>query len=206
MSLDVRRFVFFRWRLLEAPDEIPIDLIRAWRQIHGFLPPWPLGAAAGYSFQLDDRVRGVRITRPEPLHVQEPIERRLFALLQAKHEVAEVRLALSSESPALSRQDRLLEPQDWKRIEQWPCLDRHGDPLVAELASNPGVYLSSSGAWGNTSASLDDAMVFDYVAEAEQYLAAHGPRFGVTLRYRAACIAEGDQREAASVDGKAMIS
>lgn len=205
MRRDVRRFVYFRWRLLEAPDEVPIDLIRAWRQIHGFLPPWPLGAMAGYSFRLDERVRGVTITRPEQLQMREPSERRLFALLQAKHQVEEVKLARRSETPALARRDRVPEPQDWLRIEQWPCLHRHGDPLVAELAMNPGVYLSSSSAEGNSSASLDGAITFDDVAEAEQYLAALGPRFGVTLRYRSACVAEGDQREAASVDGKAML-
>lgn len=206
VSSDVRRFVYFRWRLLEIPDETPIELVRAWRQIHGFLPPWPLGAVAGYSFRLAEGVRGVRITRPEQLQVQEAIERRLLALLQTKHQVEEVRLARRSEAPVLARRDRVAEPQEWRQVEQWPTLDRHGDPLVAELAMSPGVYLSSRSAWGNTSPLLDDAITFDDVAEAEQYLAALGPGLGVTLRYRSACVAEGDQREAASVDGKAMIS
>lgn len=204
MRRDVRRFVFFRWKILEIPDEVPIDLTRAWRQIHGFLPPWGFGAVAGYSFRLEDGVRGFRITRPEPLQIREPIERRLATLLRAKHRV-EVRLALPAEIPDLVVPDRLPESQDWKRIKQWPSIERPAEALVAELATTPGVYISESSGWGNTSGSLDDAILFDDAAEAEQYLATLGSGFGVTLRYRSACLAESDQREAASIDGKAMM-
>jgi hypothetical protein len=56
-----------------------------------------------------------------------------------------------------------------------------------------------------TTASLEHAASFVDVDEAEQHLNLVAPNMRVVLRYRAACLAEVDQREAAAIDGKARL-
>lgn len=103
---DVRRFVFFRWRLIEVPQDVPLDPMRIWRERYGFLPPLGMGGVAGFHFLVGDGMRAVRIVRPEPLQVPEPVRNRLFSAITAKHHVAEVRLARNGESPNLRAPDR----------------------------------------------------------------------------------------------------
>jgi hypothetical protein len=187
---------------MEVPQSVPLDPVRAWRERYGFLPPFGFGAVAGYHFRIEHQLRGVRITRPEPLSVPEAVQRRLFAVVGAKHGAGEVRLARSAETPDLKVADRLLRPSDEQRIESWPDGDGVCEQLVAELAHfPPGTYLSGSTAW-ETSDSLEAAVFFDGLHEAEGFLATFTPRLPVLLRYRAACVAEQDQREASLVDGR----
>jgi hypothetical protein len=64
----------------------------------------------------------------------------------------------------------------------------------------PGCYLSD--AWPSLTHSLDEALEFADLEEAEQCLATLSPQFKVFLRFRAACQAEADQRDRAELDGK----
>lgn len=174
-----------------------------WREKHGFLPSLGLGGVTGHHFRVEDEVRAVKITRPEALQVPEQVRNRLFAVIAAKHRVAEVRLARSGETPTLKVADRLPQPGDWERVAEWPEEDDRGrDLLVAELALNGGVYLTGSIGWDNATGSLDQAILFTDVDEAEGYLTPTPP---VLLRYLAGCVAESDQREAAAVEGKAVM-
>jgi hypothetical protein len=204
---DVRRFLFCHWRILECPNAVPVNLIRVWRDLQGFAPP--VGAVAGWSFALPDGGRGVRIARPEPISLPDPIRRRLFTLLANKHGVEEVRLAKTGETPDLKIPDRLPRPEDLDRIEDWPADRSLPEPIVAELAMNPGVFVCETSTWANTSAwvntsdVLEQALPFADVGEAERYIESLTPRLWVFLRYRAGCQAEADQREAGVVDGKA---
>jgi hypothetical protein len=198
---DIRRFVFYRWRLLEVPPSVPLDPMRVWRERHGFIPPLGLGGVTGYHFRVEDSVRAVKITRPETLQVPDRLRNRLFAVVRAKHGVAEARLARSGESPPLAVADRLPRPRDRERIEEWPDDARCRDLLVVELAVNGGMYLTGSFGWDGTTGSIDEAAVFSAVEEAEGFVASLTPTPAVMLRYRAACVAESDQSEAAAVDG-----
>jgi hypothetical protein len=202
---DVRRFAYFRWRVIEVPQSVPFDPMRVWGERHGFLPPFGLGGIVGYHFRVGEGVRAVRIARPETLQVPDQVRNRLFAVIAAKHRVAVVRLARSGESPALTVADRLPRPRDRQRVEEWPEDDRGRDPLVAELALNGGLYLTGSIGWDNATGSLDQAILFTDVEEAEDYLAALTPTPPVLLRYLAGAISEADQREAAAVEGKAVM-
>jgi hypothetical protein len=191
--------------LVEVPSSVPLDPMRVWRDRYGFLPPLGMGGVVGAHFQVGDGVRVVKITRPETLQVPDPIRNRLFSAIGAKHRAAEVRLALSGESPNLKVADRLPRPRDRERVEEWPDDDvRKRDSLVAELAMNTGVYLTGSTGWNCASGSLDDAALFETVDEAEGFLASLTSPPPVLLRYRAAVIAEADQRESACIDGRAM--
>ena len=205
MTRDIRRFAYFRWRIVDVPQSVPLDPMRVWREKHGFLPPLGLGGIVGYHFRVGDGVRGVKIARPEALQVPDQVRNRLFAVIAAKHRVAEVRLARSGESPALTVADRLPRSGDRERVEVWPEDDRGRDSLVAELALNGGVYLTSSIGWDSTSGSLDDALSFADVEEAEGFVASLTPQPAVMLRYRAGAISEADQREAAAVEGRQTL-
>jgi hypothetical protein len=99
----------------------------------------------------------------------------------------------------------LPRPRDWKRVEEWPDDARESDSLVAELAMNSGVYLTGNIGWDSTTCSLDDALLFSDVEEAERFIATLNPRPAVMLQFRAACVAEWDQREAAAVDGRQVV-
>lgn len=206
MRRDIRRFAYFRWSLVEVPQSIPLDPIRIWRERYGFLPPLGLGGIVGYHFVVDAGVRAVKILRPETLHVPDPLRNRLLAVIAAKHRASQVRLAASGESPALKVADRLPRPSDRERVEQWPdTSQRFREPLVAELM-NAGVYLTRGFGWGSTSGSLDDAIVFSDVEEAEAFLASLRPRPAAMLRYRAACLAESDLREVCAGQGKEFFT
>lgn len=142
---DTRRFVFYRWRLVEVPVSVPLEPMRIWRERYGFLPPLGLGGVVGVHFRVGDGVRAVKILRPGPLQVPDPIRNRLFRAIAAKHRAAEVRLARSGENAHLKAGDRLPLPRDRERVEEWPDDDaRRRDSLVAELAMNTGVYLTGS--------------------------------------------------------------
>jgi hypothetical protein len=202
---DTRHFIFYRWRLLEVPQTVPLHPIRVWRDRYGFMPPFGLGALAGYHFAVEDRVRAVKIVRPETPQVPDAIRNRLFSAVAAKHGAVEVRLARSGECPNLKAVDRLPLPRDRGRVEEWPDEDpRRRDWLVAEHAVNAGVYLTGSTGWDCASGSLDDAALFETVDEAEAFLASLTSPPPVLLRYRAAVIAEADQRDSACIDGRAM--
>jgi hypothetical protein len=204
VRLDVRRFVFYKWRIVEVPVSIPLDPVRIWRERYGFLPPLGMGGVVGAHFRVADGVRAVEIFRPEPLQVPHPVLSRLFAAVGAKHRVAQVRLARSGESPNLRAADRLPQPRDRERIEEWPTDDDKGrDSLVAELPMPPGRFLAA--AWPNVTDSLDEAAEFASVQEAEAHLEGLSPQPHVILRYRAACQAEADERDAAAIDGKAVL-
>lgn len=187
------------------PVSLPLDPIRIWRERYGFLPPPGLGGVVGAHFRVADGVRAVKILRPEPLQVPDRIRNRLFAAIGAKHRVPEVRLARSGESPNLKAADRLPRPRDRERVEEWPDDDAGTrDSLVAELAMNTGVYLTGSTGWDCASGSLADAALFQSVDEAEGFLACLTSPPPVLLRYRAAVVAEADQRDSACIDGRGM--
>lgn len=203
---DVRRFLFFRWRLLEVPNNVPVNLLRVWKERYGFLPPFAGGGAiAGFHFLIGDDVRGVKIERPDKLQLLEPSRKRLCSVIAAKHSVAEVRLAPGGEIPDLRIPDRLPRPRDRDRVEEWPAAQPVPEPIVAESAVNPGLYVCESSPWATTTASLEQAAFFVDVGEAEQHLDLVAPNMWVVLRYRAACLAEADQREAAAIDGRACL-
>jgi hypothetical protein len=208
VTRDTRRFAFYKWRLVEVPASIPFDPLRIWRERYGFLPPFGLGGLGGVvgaHFRVRDGARAVTILRPEPLQVPDSVRNRLFSVIAAKHDAAAVRLAQSGESPNLEAADRLPRPDDRAQIEEFTVEDARGrDSLVAELAMNAGVYLTGSIGWNNASGSIEDAALFETVAEAEGFLACLTSPPSVLLRFRAACLAEADQAEAAAIEGKAM--
>ena len=202
---DTRRFVYCRWRLLEVPLSVPLDPVRVWRERYGFVPAQATGTVVGHHFRVADGVRAVKITRPETLQVPDQVRNRLFAVIGAKHRVSEVRLARSGEHPNPRAPDRLPRPRDQARVEEWPVDDvRRRDWLVAEHAVNAGVFLTGSTGWDCASGSLANAALFETVDEAEGFLASLTSPPPVLLRYRAAVVAEADQREAACIDGRAM--
>jgi hypothetical protein len=205
LKRDVRRFVFYRWRILECPNAVPVNLIRVWRDLHGFVPPFGYGAVAGWSFALADGGRGVRIERPEPLSLSEPIRARLFTLLAHKHGLEQVRLAKGGETPDLKIPDRLPRSEDLDRIEDWPADRSLSEPVVAELAMNPGVFVCETGTWANTSDALEQALPFANLREAEQHVESLSPNLFVVYRYRAGALAEADQREASTIDGSVAL-
>lgn len=190
---------------METPASVPLDPLRVWRERYGFLPPLGMGGVVGAHFRVGDEVRAVKIARPEPLQVPEPVRNRLFSAIAAKHVAAEVRLARSGESATLNAADRLPRPRDRERVEEWPD-DGAGarDSLVAELAMNTGVYLTGSTGWNCATGSLADAALFQNVDEAEGFLACLTSPPPVLLRYHAAVVAEADQRDSACIDGRAM--
>jgi hypothetical protein len=206
VRLDVRRFVFYKWRIVEVPVSIPLDPVRIWREHYGFVPPLGMGGVVGAHFRVGEGVRAVKIVRPDPLQVPEPVRNRLFSAIAAKHHVAEVRPAGTGETPNLRAPDRLPQPQEREWIEEWPTEDhRRRDPLVAELAMSAGIYLTGSTGWNCTSGSLDDAALFETPDEAESFLSCLTSPPPVLLRYRAAILSEADQREQAAVEGKASL-
>jgi hypothetical protein len=204
---DVRRFVFYRWRLLECPNGVPVSLVRAWNGLYGFLPPFGLGAVSGWHFRLPDGGRGVRIERPDRLSVPDPIRARLLSVIGAKHRVEEVRLAESAETPDLTRPNRLPRRGDLAQVEEWPTDTIVSEPLVAEFALSQGAYLADSHIHIPTSTydALERALTFSDPDEAEVYLETLSPRPVVLLRYLAAARAETDLREAQQVDGKETV-
>ena len=205
VTRDTRRFVYYRWRLVEVPASVPLDPMRLWRDRYGFLPPLGMGGVVGTHFRVGDGVRAVKIARPEPLQVPEPVRNRLFSAIAAKHGAAEVRLARSGENARMKAVDRLPLPRDRERVEEWPDDDaRRRDSLVAEHAINAGVYLTGSTGWNCASGTLEDAALFQTADEAEAFLASLTSPPPVLLRYRAAVIAEADQRDSACIDGRAM--
>ena len=190
---------------MEIPASVPLDPLRVWRERYGFLPPLGMGGVVGAHFRVGDGVRVVKIARPEPLQVPEPVRNRLFSAIAAKHGAAEVRLARSGENAHLKAADRLPRPRDRVRVEEWPDDDaRRRDSLVAEHAVNAGMFLTGSTGWDSASGSLADAAVFQSVDEAEGFLASLTSPPPVLFRYRAALVAEADQRDAACIDGRAM--
>jgi hypothetical protein len=202
---DTRHFIFHRWRLIEVPQTVPLHPIRVWRERFGFMPPFGLGALAGYHFAVEDRVRAVKIVRPETSQVPDAIRHRLFSTIAAKHRAAEVRLARSGENARMKAVDRLPLPRDRERVEEWPDDDApRRDSLVAEHAINAGVFLTGSTGWDSASGSLADAALFETVDEAEGFLASLTSPPPVVFRYRSAVVAEADQRDCACIDGRAM--
>jgi hypothetical protein len=205
LTRDVRRFAYYRWKLVEVPQSAPLDPVRLWRDRHGFLPPLGLGGVIGFHFRVEDGVRAVKITRPETPQLPDQVRNRLFAVIGAMHHVAEVRLARSGETPSFKVGDRLPRPRDRERIREWPEeAEREQDRLVAELAMNAGVFLTGSTGWDCAAGSLSDAALFETADEAEGFLASLTSPPPVLLRYRAAVISEADQRDSACIDGRAM--
>jgi hypothetical protein len=203
VSPDVRRFVAWRFRLLEAPISIPVNLLRVWRDLYECPPPFHFGAVAGWSFLLPDGARGVKVVRPDSPALPEAVQARLFSLLRAKHRVDEVRIARAAETPDLTTPDRLPLPGDSDWIEEWPTPPTSGGEIVAELLHNPGIYISlDRGSWSSTSNQLEQALVFTDAAEADAYVETLTPRPAVLYRYLAGARAEADQRDCASLDGK----
>lgn len=205
MKRDLRYFVFFKWRLLEAPHSVPFNLTRVWRDRHGFMPPYGFGAISGMHFVVDGG-RAVRLERPDRLSVPEQLRAALFAVIKAKHEIELVRLAESGETPRLTRRhDRLPCTDDYEAVEEWPPPGASvvQEPVVAELALSPGAYLAREAIKQNCDR-LDGAIVFADAAEAERHLDTLVPRPWATLRYLAAARAEEDQRDEAQVQGRAL--
>jgi hypothetical protein len=202
---DVRRFVFYRWRLLECPNRLPVNLVRVWNGRYGFLPPFGFGAVSGTHFLLPAGGRGVRVERPDRLSVPDPIQARLCSVIGAKHGVKEVRLAESAETPDLKRPDRLPQRGDLALVEEWPTDTMPGEPLVAEFALIQGAYLADSHLLSSAYDVLERALTFSDPDEAASYLETLSPRPVVLLRYLAAARAEADLREAQQVDGKETV-
>lgn len=190
---------------MEIPASVPLDPLRVWRERYGFLPALGMGGVVGAHFRVGDGVRAVKITRPETLQVPDQVRNRLFSAIAAKHGAAEVRLARSGENAHLKAADRLPLPRDRERVEEWPDDDaRRRDSLVAEHAVNAGMFLTGSTGWDSASGSLANAALFETVDEAEGFLASLTSPPPVLFRYRAALVAEADQRDAACIDGRAM--
>ena len=204
MRRDTRRFVCFRWRLLEAPASNPLNLVRAWKERYGYLPPFGFGAVSGWHFLLADGGRGVRIERPDRLSLSEPIRAQLFTAIAAKHQAAGARFAKSAETPDLKTPDRLPRREDLDQIEEWPSDRVLDEPVVAELALSQGLYLTEP-AWGSNADILDRALTFADPVEAEHHLQTLTPRPSVVLRYRAAAQSEADLNEAQQIDGKPSL-
>jgi hypothetical protein len=201
MTGDVRRFLAHKWSLIECPNEAGVDLVREWRDRYRGVPAWGFGAVAGWHFRIGDEVRGVKLTRPDVNQVPEPVLARVCTVIGAKHRVAEVRLAHAGEIPDLGRADLLPQPSDRHLVEEWPPEHAriHG-PLVAELQMPPGRYLAES--WQNVTDSLEEALEFTDVEDAEQYLAALSPQIKVLLRFKVGAQAEADQRDQAELEGR----
>jgi hypothetical protein len=140
-----RHFIFYRWRLLEVPNSVPINLVRVWKERFGFLPPFAGGGAiAGFHFPVAEDVRAVKIERRDKLQLLEPLRTRLCSVIAAKHSVSEVRRAIGGETPDLRIPDRLPRPHDPGRVEEWPPVQPLPEPIIAESAVNPGLYVCES--------------------------------------------------------------
>jgi len=202
---DTRRFVFFRWRLLEIPVGVPLDPVRVFRTRYNLLPPLGMGALTGIHFRVEGGARAVKILRPDTPQVPDPIRNRLFSVLREKHRVPEVRLALSGEIPTLKTAYRLPTARDHDRVEEWPDDGQCRDLVLAELALSGGFYLSGSVGWDSTTSSLDAAALFTNVEEAESFVSSLTPTPAVIFRWKSACVAEWDQREAAAIEGKRIF-
>jgi hypothetical protein len=194
---DVRKFVIHRWRMIEAPNSIPINLSRTWRALMGYQPPFANGAVAGYSFKLNDDARGIVIARPNRLQVDGAALAQVCSMIGAKHRVELVRLAKPDETPNIRVRERLPLPTDIDLVEEWPLPVDHAEPLVAEYISGTGIFVGNQRAPWFAADDVDDALTFEDLDDAENYVARHALRRQVVLRYLSAARAEQDQREMA---------
>jgi hypothetical protein len=196
MRRDIRRFLIYRFRMLEVRNSVPVNLVRVWHTRFGVLPPFDQGAVSGSSFVLRDGERGVVFSRPERAKVEDSARAQVFMLLAAKHGV-EVRLARGEETPNLGVRERLPQQRDLDAIEEWPVPAEYDGPVIAEYVGGVGVFLCDGFDCWATANQLDDAMTFANADEAQTFLSLHAPQHRVTLRFVSAARAEQDQREAA---------
>ena len=117
---DARKFLLYRWRLIECPYTNPANLVRVWRDRFGFLPPFATGAIEGWHFLLRDGGRAVVFVRPQRLQIPESVRAQLFAVLAAKHRVADIRLTEAPEKLKLKEVDRIASAADLAVVEEWP--------------------------------------------------------------------------------------
>jgi hypothetical protein len=197
---DVRRFVYHRFRLLECPRRVPLNLTAVWRDRHGYVPAFMHGTVAGSHFLLPGGCRGVVFSRPNRMQVPDAVRRQLFTLIAIKHAVEDVRLATGKEVPDLRAPDRLPTEADLELVEEWPVAAEHHDLLVAEYVSSSGSFVTERVDPWHATGDLDEALMFLTPDEAYARLALERPAPPVTLRYLAAARAEADQRAAAVID------
>lgn len=200
MRRDVRRFVYFRFRLLECPRRVPVNLSAVWLDMFGFIPPFLNGAVAGSHFLVDGG-RAVVVARPQRVQVSESVRAQLFAVVGAKHAVEGVWLARSGEAPDLRPPDRITTAADLALVEEWPVSEERDDePLVAEHVNGPGVWLADRADGWHATSQIEEALVFNSHAEVEDRLLVGAPTPPMVIRYLAAARAEADQRAAALID------
>lgn len=199
MRRDVRRFVYFRWRLLECPRRVPVNLTQVWRDRYGFIPPLVNGAVAGGHFLVEDG-RAVVIARPNRMQVADCTRAQLFAVIAAKHGVETVRLARAGEAQDLRAPDRLPTPGDFAAVEEWPLPEERDEALIAEHVNGPGVFMADPLDGSHATSRIEEALIFSGHAEANERLALDAPMPPLMLRYLVAARAEADQRDAALID------
>lgn len=199
MKRDVRRFVFYRWRLLSCPRRVPVNLTAEWHARFGFVPPFLNGAVAGSHFLVEDG-RAVAIARPNRLQITDSTRAQMFAVIGVNHRVETVRLARAGEAPDLRAPDRLPTPADVAAVEEWPPPEERCESLVAEHVYGPGVFMADRLDGWHATSRVEEALLFASQAEVEDRLELVVPTPLLILRYVTAARAEADQREAALVD------
>ncbi len=202
MSRDIRRFLYFKWRLLDVPARLPVNLGRVWLDRYGFAPPYGAGAVTGFHFAIPDG-RGIVYTKPNRLALPSSILNQVSATIAAKHQVCMARLTMDHENPNLKLVERFPQADDEQAVEEWPMPDDRIEPIVIEYATAPGYYLAAGyGSEVVPTFGLTDAQVFESPHDAGEWLDTHQSPAWLVLRTKAAAVAEFDQLEAGLVDGR----
>jgi hypothetical protein len=198
VARDLRRFLVFRWTLLECRHRDDLNLPSVWAERFGFVPPFDSGAVAGLHFTVGGG-RAVYPARPPLPKIPGASLAQVFTLIRDKHGAASVRLAQPHEVPPIPRLLRIDDPSP-AAVEQWPRPRRFNEPLLIEYTGAEGWYIATQDQKRIYTQTIKDARTFAHHEDAERWLREDAPIEELLPRYLAAARAEEDQRRAALTD------
>lgn len=195
---DVRRFIASDWRLLDVPQDSPVNLLDQWMKHFRRVPnPWEM--LLGFHFPLDD-ARGVCVVRPHEAPNVESLRAMALSLVGTKYGVDALlapREKLPDAANAEPDLDRLLRDD---RIEVWPPSSEC--PLPVLLAGNNGLYVRGSrdDLFDIFCSDPGHAEVFATADDAEAWAEICLPRYRLTPVYLVVAQARFEQQRAAQLD------
>ncbi len=220
MTAELVRFLSGgnRWTILELDDDEPAEsLTMVWRLVFGCEPDFsPAGdATTGFHVELNERQRGLIVSRTANNDATQAAAR----LIAAKHELSEIRRL--ARPPYGTRAAPPVDGFDWTRgleprpfdpaaVSVWPAEPERPvlDRIVLEHTHEPGRFVhrarrSNNVEWCLPAESLEDALSFASIQNAQAWLAKHATNEPqpLTMRYRAAAAAQLDQAAAHQQQG-----
>jgi hypothetical protein len=199
VDIAVIRFLTCDFRLLEIDEEVAsASLSDVFEQFVGYPPDFgPTGdAVTGHYFPTEDASEGqVVVIRRANKHAL----RRAVTLIQVRHRLSGVRIVTRpTVTAALALDDdwapNLVEvPYDLDGVSIWPSASHlHSrDVVILELRATPGRFISTK---LDSTTEIAEAMTFTDIGSARSYARAIGDETAIRLIWRAAALAELDQR------------